>query len=49
MKKAVQKVDIVTKLREKIAEAKKHNDALAIQLQKLLDGILRDTAEHKAA
>ena len=49
MKKAMQKVDIVTKLQEKIAEAKKHNDALAIQLQKLLDSILRDTREHSAA
>ncbi len=39
----MKKVDIVVKLKEKIAEAKDRNDALAIQLQKLLDGILRDS------
>ena len=39
----MEKVDIVVKLKEKIAEAKANNDALAIQLQKLLDGIVKDS------
>ena len=49
MVKVMQKVDIVVKLKEKIAEAKEHNDVLAAQLQKLLESILRDTREHNAA
>jgi hypothetical protein len=39
----MEKVDIIVKLKEKIAEAKEHNDVLAAQLQKLLDGIIRDS------
>ncbi|MEA3374234.1 MAG: hypothetical protein U9Q62_11175 [Campylobacterota bacterium] len=39
----MEKVDIVVKLKEKIAEARDRNDVLATQLQKLLDGILRDS------
>ena len=39
----MEKVDIIVKLKKKIAEAKEHNDALAAQLQKLLDGILKDS------
>ncbi len=42
MKAIREKVDIVVKLKEKIAEAREHNDALAKQLQKLLDSILAD-------
>jgi hypothetical protein len=42
MKVVMEKIDIVVKLKEKIAEAKKHNDMLASQLQTLLDGILQD-------
>lgn len=36
----MEKVDIIVKLKERIAEAKAKNDAIAIQLQRLLDSIL---------
>jgi len=42
MKVVMQRIDIVVKLKEKIAEARKSNDSLASQLQTLLDGILKD-------
>ena len=45
---AMEKVDIIVKLKEKIAEAKKNNDVLAAQLQKLLDNIIRDTSSTAA-
>jgi hypothetical protein len=33
-------IDVVVKLKEKIADAQVHNSTLAAQLQKLLDAIL---------
>ncbi len=38
--KVMETIDVVIKLKEKIAEAKSNNVALASQLQKLLDAIL---------
>jgi len=38
--KVMETIDVVVKLKEKIADAKKNNIALATQLQKLLDAIL---------
>jgi len=38
--KVMETIDVVVKLKEKIAEAKATNTALATQLQKLLDAIL---------
>jgi uncharacterized iron-regulated protein len=38
--KVMETVDVVVKLKEKIADAKANNVALAAQLQKLLDAIL---------
>ncbi len=38
--KVMETIDVVVKLKEKIAEAKTHNITLANQLQKLLDAIL---------
>jgi len=38
--KVLETIDVVVKLKEKIAEAKSHNATLATQLQKLLDAIL---------
>ncbi|MBE0499723.1 MAG: hypothetical protein IBX43_10895 [Campylobacterales bacterium] len=38
--KVMEKIDVVVKLKEKIAEAKSHNAALAEQLQKLLDALM---------
>jgi len=38
--KVMETIDVVVKLKEKIAEAKKSNMTLATQLQKLLDAIL---------
>jgi len=38
--KFIEKIDIVVKLKEKIAEAQATNAALATQLQSLLDQIL---------
>ena len=38
--KVLETIDVVVKLKKKIAEAKSNNSALATQLQKLLDGIL---------
>ena len=46
--KIVEKVDIVVKLKEKIAEAQSTNIDLARQLQKLLDNVLRDTKDSPA-
>jgi hypothetical protein len=42
MKTVMEKIDIVVKLKEKIAEAKANNDALAAPLQKLLEKILKE-------
>ena len=44
----MEKIDIVVKLKEKIAEAKANNDALAAPLQKLLDSIMKDTKQSPA-
>jgi hypothetical protein len=38
--KFMEKIELVVKLKEKIAEAKASNDALALQLQALLDQII---------
>ena len=38
--KVLETIDVVVKLKAKIADARQNNSALAIQLQKLLDGIL---------
>ncbi len=38
--KVMETIDVVVKLKEKIADAKQNNAALATQLQKLLDAIL---------
>lgn len=38
--KVMETIDVVVKLKEKIADAKQNNIALATQLQKLLDAIL---------
>ena len=38
--KVMETIDVVVKLKEKIAEAKTHNATLASQLQKLLDAIM---------
>jgi hypothetical protein len=43
MKLIMEKIDVVVKLKERIAEARVQNEELAIQLQKLLDGILKDS------
>jgi hypothetical protein len=43
MKTVMQRVDIIVKLKEKIAEAKANNDAVAAPLQKLLERILNDS------
>ncbi len=48
MKVVMEKIDIVVKLKEKIAEAKANNDALAAPLQKLLDSIVQDTKQSPA-
>lgn len=48
MKQVMKKVDIVVKLKEKIAEARGQNDAMAKQLQKLLDAILADQRQSSA-
>jgi hypothetical protein len=40
--KFIEKIDIVVKLKEKIAEAQTTNSALAAQLQYLLDTIIAD-------
>jgi hypothetical protein len=40
--KFIEKIDIVVKLKEKIAQAQATNAALAEQLQKLLDSIIAD-------
>ena len=44
--KALKKVDIVDKLKVKISEAKKNNDTLAIQLEKLLEAIMTNHKSH---
>jgi len=38
--KFMDKIELIVKLKEKIAEAKASNDALALQLQSLLDQVL---------
>ena len=38
--KVMETIDVVVKLKEKIAEAQANNSILATQLQKLLDAIL---------
>jgi len=43
--KVMETVDVVVKLKEKIAAAKSNNAALASQLQKLLDAILSKPQE----
>jgi hypothetical protein len=48
MKVVMEKIDIVVKLKEKIAEAKANNDALAAPLQKLLESIVKDTNQSPA-
>ncbi len=40
--KFMDKIELVVKLKEKIAEAKASNEALAAQLQLLLDQILKN-------
>jgi hypothetical protein len=42
MKTVMEKVDVVMKLKEKIADARSHNHPMALQLQKLLDNIMAD-------
>ncbi len=42
--KVMETIDVVVKLKEKIAIAKENNTALAAQLQKLLDAILANPA-----
>ena len=45
--KVLETIDVVIKLKEKIAEAQTHNSSLATQLQKLLDAILsKPTNKH---
>ncbi len=46
--KIVDRVEIVVKLKEKIAEARATNKELADRLQNLLDGIMRDTKNSPA-
>ena len=46
--KIIDKVGIIIRLKEKIADAQTHNKELAQQLQKLLDNILRDTKNSPA-
>jgi len=48
MKMVMERIDIVVKLKEKIAFAKANNDSIATQLEKLLDGIMRDTSRTSA-
>lgn len=38
--KFIDKIELIVKLKEKIAEAKASNEALALQLQSLLDQII---------
>ena len=45
--KVMETIDVVVKLKEKIADAKTHNAALAKQLQKLLDAILSTPQNNK--
>lgn len=49
MKVVMEKIDIVVKLKEKIAEAKANNDAVAAPLQKLLERILNDASKQSPA
>jgi len=48
MKTVMEKIDIIVKLKEKIAEAKANNDALAVPLQKLLDRLMNDSRQTPA-
>lgn len=43
MKVVMERIDIVVKLKEKIALARANNDSIADQLEKLLDGIMKDS------
>ena len=45
--KILDKVELVVKLKERIEDAKKHNSAMAEQLQKLLENILK-SGQYKA-
>jgi nitrate reductase assembly molybdenum cofactor insertion protein NarJ len=45
--KILDKVEMIAKLKERIEEAKKQNAAMAEQLQKLLDNVLK-TNSYKA-
>lgn len=40
--KFIDKIELIAKLKEKIAEAKASNDTVAVQLQLLLDQILKN-------
>lgn len=46
--KVMEKIDVVVKLKEKIAEAQAHNSTLATQLQKLLDAILSNPQNERS-
>ena len=48
MKTVLNKVDIIVKLKEKIAEAKASNDVLAERLQKLLDEVIQTNTKTPA-
>ena len=45
--KILDKVELVVKLKERIADARKHNSVIAEQLQKLLDNIMK-SGQYKA-
>ncbi len=42
--KILDKVEMIAKLKERIEEAKKQNQQLAMQLQKLLDNIIHSSS-----
>ena len=46
--KVMETIDVVVKLKEKIAEAKASNSTLATQLQKLLDAILNTPQDNRS-
>lgn len=43
MKMVMERIDIIVKLKEKIAIARANNDVIAVQLEKLLEGIMKDS------
>lgn len=43
MKMVMDRIDIVVKLKEKIAVARANNDSIALQLEKLLEGIMKES------